>query len=336
MRVDGFVGSPFAAIALLFGLVVATSVSFAQGPPTIRWQANDAARTLSYSKDGLLIADAGVGVTITLRSAPDGRLVRTIRDRSGINSVAFSPDGTLLADGRTNGSGSNLKIFSVVDGSLVRTLSGHSNATRSVAFSPDGTLLASGGDDRTARLWRVSDGALQRTLADGSRVHSVAFAPDGNTVVSGDQGGSVKLWRVSDGTLLRTLTGFSGIVTQVAVSPDSNLIAASSLDETIRLWGSDGRLVSVLRLPPSTPTGSVTSIAFSPDGTTLVTGNDEVNPSPEHGTLRFYRVSDGALRQVYDRQTDVYVSSVFFSPLGDSFAYARAIDGVLTVTVNPF
>lgn len=320
---------------LTLGFVMASEV-WAHGAPTLLWQASDVAGTVSYSSDGQLIADAGSGVTITLRNASNGQLVRTIRDKSGINSVAFSPDGTLLADGRTNGSGSNLKIFRVTDGSLVFTLSGHSNATRSVAFSPNGTLLVSGGDDKTVKLWRVSDGALQRTLSEGNRVHSVAFAPDGNTVVSGDQGGSVKLWQVSDGALLRTLTGFSGMVTQVAVSPDLTLVAASSLDGTIRLWRfSDGSLVRVLKLPASTPTDSVTSIAVSPDGATLLAGNDEVSPSPEHGTLRFYRVSDGALLQIYDQQTDVYVSSVAFSPVGGSFAYTRAIDGVLTVAVTP-
>jgi len=322
-------------LLIILGLAI-TSVAWAQGTPTLVWQANDAAGAVSYSRDGQLIADAGTGVTIKLRNAADGQLVMTIRDKSGINSVAFSPDGTLLADGRTNGSGSNLKIFRVADGLLMFTFGGHSNATRSVEFSPDGNLLASGGDDKTAKVWRVSDGALEHTLAVGSRVHSVAFAPDGNTLVSGDQGGSVKLWRVSDGTLVRTLTGFSGMVTQVAVSPDLSLVAATSLDGTTRLWRfSDGAPVRILRLPASTPTGSVTSIAFSPDGETLLTGNDEVSPTPEHGTVRVYRVADGALLRVYDHQTDVYVSSVAFSPLGDSFAYTRAIDGVLTVAERP-
>lgn len=322
------------AFGLTLGLVMSPEV-WAQGTPTLLWQAGDAVRTVSYSSDGQLLADAGSGVSITLRNASTGQLVRTIRDKSGINAVAFSPDGAFLAAGRTNGSRSNLKIFHVMDGSLVFTLSGHFNATRSVAFSPNGTLLASGGDDRTVKLWRVSDGALQRTLAEGSRVHSVAFAPDGNTVASGDQGGSVKLWRVSDGALLRTLTGFSGMVTQVAVSPDLNLVAASSLDGTIRLWRfSDGGLARVYKLSASAPTGSVTSVAFSPDGAILLAGTDEVSPSPEHGALRFYRVSDGALLRIYDQQTDVYVSSVAFSPVGGSFAYARAIDGVLTVAVT--
>ncbi|MCK4471053.1 MAG: hypothetical protein KAW49_04635, partial [Anaerolineae bacterium] len=44
------------------------------------------------------------------------------------------------------------------------TLKGHTASVRSVAFSPRGTTLASGSDDHTVRLWRVSNGALRRTL----------------------------------------------------------------------------------------------------------------------------------------------------------------------------
>jgi WD40 repeat protein len=323
------------SLAVVICLAAAGS-AWAQGAPAIVWQANDGAGVVAYSRDGRLLADAGSGQIFNIRDAATGQLVRTIRDKSGINSVAFSPDASLIAEGRTNGTGSNLKVYRVSDGVLVLSLGGHQNATRSVAFSPGGTLLASGGDDRMVKLWGVSDGLLVRTISVGSRVRPIAFSPDGLTLASGDQGGSVKLWRVSDGALLRTLTGFANQVTRVAFSPDQSLIAASSLDGSARLWRvSDGSLVRVIRVPATTPNGSTTAIAFSPDGATLLTGNDEVSPSPEHGTLRFYRVSNGALVALFDQQTSVYVSSVVFSPQGGRFAYTRAIDGVLTVATVP-
>jgi WD40 repeat protein len=71
-----------------------------------------------------------------------------------VTSVAFSPDGRLLASGSYD---KTIKLWDVATGSLVRTLSGHTDDVYSVAFSPDGRLLASGSGDETIRLWDISD-----------------------------------------------------------------------------------------------------------------------------------------------------------------------------------
>ena len=84
------------------------------------------------------------------------------------------------------------------------------------------------------------------------------------------------------------------------------------------------------------PVGAVSTIAFTPNGAVLASGNDEVAPSPEHGTVRFYRVSDGASLGFYAQQTSVYVNSLAYSPLATSFAYSRSTDGVVTVAASPF
>jgi WD40 repeat protein len=67
----------------------------------------------------------------------------------------------------------------VEDGSLVRTLKGHTNTVLSVSFSPDGRLLASGSRDKTIKLWRVADGALLQTYNEIFGAFSIQFSSDG-------------------------------------------------------------------------------------------------------------------------------------------------------------
>jgi len=62
-----------------------------------------------------------------------------------VNSVAYSPDGKLLASGGSDGV---IKLWHVPTGSELRALSGHADAVRSVAFSPDGKVIASGSAER--------------------------------------------------------------------------------------------------------------------------------------------------------------------------------------------
>jgi WD40 repeat protein len=124
----------------------------------------------------------------------------------------------------------------VSDGALVaHPHRAHGYWVTSVAFSPDGSLIASGSDDRTIRLWRVSDGALVRTLTGHTGdVTSVAFSPDGRLIASGSWDVTIKLWRVSDGALVQTYD--EETVTEVfsiQFSPNGQLFGYGRDDATV-------------------------------------------------------------------------------------------------------
>jgi len=268
--------------------------------PLARWGKGRINRAV-FSPDGRLLAVAS-SLGIYLYDAGTLEEVRFIPADAWVRSVAFSPDGQTLV----SGSWKTVRLWRVADGTLLRTLEGHTDWVRSVAFSPDGRLLASGSIDGTVRLWRVSDGALLRTLEGHTDwVESVAFSPDGQTLASGAADTTVRLWRAADGTLLRTLEGHTDWVRSVAFSPDGQTLASGSDDHTVRLWrAADGALLRTLE----GHTGSVTSVAFSPDGQTLASGSVD-------GTVRLWGVSDGALLRTLEGHTD-WVRSVAFSPDG--------------------
>jgi len=223
-RIVGFAGRSVPLLVLLGTLLLASN-AYAQGRPEIVWMRGGHA--------------------------------------DSVNSVAFSPDGSLIASGSWD---ATIKLWRVLDGALVRTLMGHLGGVYSVAFSPDGSLLASGGRDSTVKLWRVSDGALVRVLTGHTNeVYSVTFSPDGSLLASGSGDGTIRLWRVSNGTLVRTFQSGSY---SVAFSPDGSLIVSGGYG-TIELWRvSDGALVRIL----TNQITEVVSIAFSPDGTLLASG----------------------------------------------------------------
>ena len=247
---------------------------------------------------------------ITPSRQPIAPYVRTLEGhKKAVNSVAFSPDGTIIASGAGGGllwsNDNTVRLWRVSDGALLRKLEGHNKQVNSVAFSPEGVVLASGSRDKTVRLWQFSDGTLLRTLEwYEEEVTSVAFSPDGTILVSTSWDNTVRLWRVSDGALLRKLSGLDW-VQGVAFSPDGATVASGSGDTAVYLWRvSDGELLRTLKRHKD----YVRSVAFSPDGAILASGSRDK-------TVRLWQFSDGTLLRTLEGHKEE-VNSVAFSPDG--------------------
>ena len=151
-------------------------------------------------------------------------------------SVAFSPDGGILASGSDDGT---IRFWDVATRKEIATIVEDPGEERyegviSVAFSPDGKMLASGSRHGTVKLWDV---AARKEIANLEghpspysfpyMVFSLAFSPDGNTLASGSQDGTIRLWNVATREKIGTLLHIFH-VTSLAFSPDGTRLAAAT------------------------------------------------------------------------------------------------------------
>jgi len=193
---------------------------------------------MAFSPDGNLMAfSGGIDKTVKVLDVTKGNEVATLTGHASlVCSVAFSPDGRLIAAG---GSDPNIKMWEWATGRDPMTLRGHDEGIIGcVAFSPDGTRIVSAGQrDETVRVWDTATGVELMTLKHADSAISAAFSPDGKRIISGCHDRTVRVWDAATGAeLLALRAGFN--VLDVAFSPDGKTIAGGLFDHTITLWES--------------------------------------------------------------------------------------------------
>jgi WD40 repeat protein len=254
---------------------------------------------------------------------------------AGVTAVAFSPDGKMLI----SASELTMKLWDVASGEVLKTFrpddppqvcetrasdgscrsmmrnDAYHAVVKSVAFSPDGRTVVSA--SYRTKVWDVATGRVLRTLTapgleglQNDRAF-VTFSPDGRRLATTH---GLELWDVDSGHLIRTFDQAAGSSDQIAAfSPNGRMVAsAGTLDNTVKLWDvASGRLIWTL----VGHTKEILSIAFSPDGRTVLSGSRD-------GTARLWELSSGRLRHSFpgqDEKDDPYhgeVEAVAFSPDG--------------------
>jgi WD40 repeat protein len=155
---------------------------------------------ISNNKETIAVADSTGSVKLLAIS--DGSVRQTLTGAQKVLDLKFSPDDRVLA----SAVGSDINLFDIQTGRLMKKLAKHEAAVNSLAFSANGRLLASGSADRTAIIWQIDSGKSKQILKGHDQtVSAVAFSPDGTLLASGSGNASVVLWEVASGNLSRVL-----------------------------------------------------------------------------------------------------------------------------------
>lgn len=253
-------------------------------------------------------------------------LERTLEGtKQDVRTVAFSPDGTMLAAGSYD---QTVVLWKVSDWSISKVLTGPVNSVINLAFSRDGKMVAAADDGGKIWIWDLASGK-SRFLDHGGRAWSVAFSPDSTALISGSglEGANIKIWSASDGKLLHDIAlpkypdanGKGNYTRGIAFSPDGSSFATGSEDKAVRVWQSASASTT---LTLTGHTGAVYTVSFSPDGKVLASGSQD-------SSVRLWKMPEGSpLLTLKNHQSSV--TSVSFSPDGKLLAGGSA-DTTITI-----
>jgi WD40 repeat protein len=226
----------------------------------------------------------------------------------GVLSVAFSPDGKLLASACRD---RTVKLWDARTGELLRTLFGHADDVVAVAFSSKMGTLATGSADRSIRVWNVADGKPLTVLRGHHLpVRALAFHPDGRHLTSSGFSNrypvEVKIWDTSSTREVTVCPAVANSAEKLELSPDGRRVAAR-----IQLHGlersewrvydtASGNLRFVLSSVPDT-------VRFSADSTRLITMQGSAQVTVEVlDADKGRKLSSFAVRQYEEKKKPFY------------------------------
>jgi WD40 repeat protein len=238
---------------------------FGEPVPKVLAHYSSDVRSVAVDPTGARIAVGRADGSVEVLAPNRHVLSRRSLGRRQIVSVGWAEEQTLMAATALG----RVRIWGGAGRELLHELD-HESRIQAATISRDGRLVATAGNSGTVRLWRLRDETYRQLKPGDSAVTSVAFDPMGRLLATGS-GNSAYVWRTSGGPPIKKLEpngGADNVVTDVAFGDRGRLLATASNDGNARVWNvRTGVLVNTL----SRHQGTITALAFSPDGRWLGT-----------------------------------------------------------------
>lgn len=232
-------------MAILKNPVTAETLMSLEGhallPAQVAFSEADTSIIVRYDIDGQLSERAwSLNTGIPQKIAANGAKVSLPGDISGQTSILIpSPDGKRslvvgTADKR------EVKLWQINNHKLIRSFK-HMSAVMALLFFKDGLRFVSAGADRTARIWNVVNGQVEKTFRGHTdEVNVIALSADERLLATAGPDQTIRVWDVNSATLLYSLKGHNQAVVSLCFRDNGKVLASAANDYSVRLWDLTG------------------------------------------------------------------------------------------------
>lgn len=246
------------------------------------------------------------GNTIVLTNTQTQQPIGTLLNAQTklVSCIAFSPNGRFIVSGYQD---ATLILWDVATFKMIGVpRTGHRGIIHSVAFSPSGEFIISASVDQTLRLWSIYSPDAFRVIEEHlPGAEGVVFSLDGKYIIARDTNKTLRQWSVNAQPLIGApFQKSSRRANSLAFDQKGALMVAGGSDGILYVYSVESKtLVGLFKGDK----GPIYSVAFSPDGTSIVSGGLD-------RTLCMWNIFSGVTREFKGHEGPIY--SVAFSPDG--------------------